>query len=147
LVTAPSQRYVHQISIAHPPIPCKSARRKLAFLPGKSNAHFIAVRPSTCATICRSVGDKKIFALKISLLPVAAKAMIQPRAFQLSNGRIESASICMLKLKNGLKSPAFYWLPSSRLNGIMIGVLQLNIKAFPEHLSASFCHRVFPKHS
>jgi len=32
---------VHKASIAHPPNPFKSARRKLAFLPGKSNAHFI----------------------------------------------------------------------------------------------------------
>jgi len=33
--------YVHKPSIVHPPILCKSARRKLAFLPEKSNAHFI----------------------------------------------------------------------------------------------------------
>ena len=35
--------YVHKPSIPHLPKLCKSARRKLAFLHGKSNAHFISV--------------------------------------------------------------------------------------------------------
>jgi hypothetical protein len=32
---------VHKVSIAHPPKIVSAARRKLAFLSGKSNAHFI----------------------------------------------------------------------------------------------------------
>ena len=38
--------YVHKLSMAHRPILCKSGRCKLAFLPGKSNLHFIGILAS-----------------------------------------------------------------------------------------------------
>ena len=41
-LAAPSgQYYVHKPSIVHPPKTFNTARRKLAFLLGKPNAHFI----------------------------------------------------------------------------------------------------------
>lgn len=56
---------------------------------------------------------------------IAAVAMIQKCAFYLWNGRIESASFCMLSRKNGRRASTIFRFPSSRLNGtIILGILQ-----------------------
>ena len=45
IYTKNGEGFVHKVSIAHPANPCKNTRRKLAFLHGKFNTHFISHIP------------------------------------------------------------------------------------------------------